>query len=234
MADNISELSTSPQIENHSSSGKWAFLRKVFRRKPSASPLPQAQTLQVKQTETPRSSAQIPQNSGLEQLIKQLQSGSERITAHRITLLYPDFLKYLNEDLKHKYAKDPKTMAKIMERLNAGDYEVIEMFARVMEAKYAGDINHKRTAQIESRRIIPSTDRSGAELLGLKKAEARLLAYEMYNKTAQAEKRQSRAGLASGLADWKIILSKPKHEVDWNKELAKIPVAFPGEVVSQK
>lgn len=234
MADNISELSKSPQIENHSSSGKWAFLRKVFRRKPPAPSLPQEQSPQVKQTEIPQSSVQIPQDSGLEKLIKILQSGSERITAHRITLLYPDFLKYLNENLKKKYAEDPETLAKIMERLNAGDYEVIEMFARVMEVKYAGDINQRRTAQIESKRIIPPTAGSGAELLGLKKAEARLLAYEMQNKTEQVEKRQSRAELASGLADWKIILSEPKHEVDWNKELAKIPVAFPGEVVSQK
>lgn len=228
MADNVSEQSRVSQSEISEKSNRWAFLKRFLKHKfskPIQSP-EQTQVNTAIQAETSQQKMVMPTNSGLEKVVKIMEQGQQRLTAERIRKLYPDFVKYLNEDLKNKFSKDPQTLAKIAAKLEAGNPEVIEMFARVLAEKYSGDITQRRRAQVESQKQIPTIPGSEAELLGLKKREAEVLAFEMQNKIKQEEKRESRADIASIHGEWKTVLVEPKKspidQIDWDKELSNI------------
>lgn len=225
MADNISELSNGlPGEIQKVDGGKWRFLKKIvstskegFRRIIYTRRGEMGYT--AKTTEVPE--VQIPQDSGLDQLIKRMESTGSSISANRIKHLYPDCIKYLDGNLGDRYKDDPSIPVKIKDELNSGNKEIIEMFARVLAEKYTQDIKGKRLGRVrDEKRGLGNHE----EQMGYKKREAELVVYEMSKMIESEEKRQSRADFACQHNEWKMLLNKPRiqEDIDMDRELAHI------------
>ncbi len=234
MADNIAEM-TSISEEQASASSRWAFLKKVAsagkarlakiaHRSPARTTTPA-----IVEVNSPQLEPQITEDSGLGQLVKTMEQTGHEVSAERIKLLYPDFIKYLNEYLKNKFMDDTQTLERIDSELNNGNREVIEMFARSLVKKYSQEVkqNQKKVVNgekvtkprnhAERRQESRAESKEAYSSPGYKMSLADVLAYEMKQQISLEEHRESRAEVASQHGEWKAVLAPQQSSSNFEK-----------------